>query len=191
MKSTSKVIELQQDVYDAFMLDHATSALPCALMVAGDLHVHLSPQGALAAGIWDAVGGALIEKLAGDEGTGITRKLPRKRAHTRVPAAKLMACDKDKLRWRRGLSGVRHARTGIRGGDFMRLEPGQAVPTHGHSALEATIVLSGALSVDDQVYSVGDLVLGVPGERHKPAAAGDEACICYVGRAPKPFWRLS
>ena len=52
----------------------------------------------------------------------------------------------------------------------MRLEPGQAVPAHGHSALEATIVLSGALDVDDEVFSVGDLVLGVPGERHKPAA---------------------
>lgn len=73
----------------------------------------------------------------------------------------------------------------------MRLEPGRHVPAHSHSAIEATVVLRGALEVDGEVFEVGGLAIGEPGETHKPAAYGDEPCICFVARAERPFWRLT
>ena len=181
---------MSETTYHAFMLDHATGTLPPALMVAGDLHVCLSEDGAEAAAIWDAVGGALLEgSQLGENGPTLSRRRPRRMR--RPSPASLLSCDLDRLSWRRGLSGVRHARAGVRGGAFMRLEPGQSVPAHGHSALEATVVLRGELRVGERVHRVGDLALGVPGQAHKPEAESDAACICFVGRGAKPFWRLT
>jgi putative transcriptional regulator len=172
------------------MLDHATSSLPPALMLAGELHVHLSRQGAEVATVWDAVGGALLENSAPVKGDEETRR-GRARKTPYLPVADILARDFDQLRWRRGLSGVRHARAGVRGGAFMRLEPGQFVPAHGHSVTEATVVLRGELQVAEGNFTVGDLVIGVPGQSHRPGAGGPTACICFVARAPKRFWRLS
>lgn len=172
------------------MLDHATSSLPPALMLAGELHVHLSAQGAGVATVWDAVGGALLENAEpGEGGQGTRRRAARQAEH--LPASDILARDLGQLRWRRGLSGVRHARAGVRGGAFMRLEPGQFVPAHGHSVTEATVVLRGELQVAEGNFTVGDLVIGVPGQSHRPGAGGPTTCICFVARAPKPFWRLS
>ncbi len=181
---------MSETTYHAFMLDHATASLPPALLVAGDLHVSLSASGAGTAALWDAVGGALLESAASRDMAATARRSPW-RSLQRPQAPILLARDLDRLSWRRGLSGVRHSRAGVRSGAFMRLEPGQAVPKHNHSALEATVVLRGALRDDGKVYEPGDLALGIPGEFHQPQAEGDEPCICFVARGPRPFWRLS
>ena len=73
----------------------------------------------------------------------------------------------------------------------MRLDPGQAVPAHGHTALEATVVLEGRFSDGHGIYQRGDIVLGRPGMRHQPAAYGEQCCVCYVAKEPTPFWRFS
>lgn len=181
---------MSQTTYHAFMLDHASGNLPAALMVAGDLHVSLSQHGAQSAAVWDAVGGVLLENASSEIGMKPGWRAARRKMK-RPKVAELLSRDLDTLAWRKGLSGVRHARAGIPGGAFMRLEPWQAVPLHGHSALEATIVLRGTLLDGEEVYEQGDLALGIPGETHKPEAQGSEPCICYVGRGPRPFWRLS
>lgn len=94
------------------------------------------------------------------------------------------------LSWRRGLSGVSYAPAGAPGARFMRLEPGQAAPAHGHGDLEATVVITGRFSDGHGEYGPGDLVLAVPGTRHKPQTVGEEACICFVAQRPARFWRL-
>ncbi len=182
---------MKTDTYHAFMMDYASGALPTALNLAGDLHTHLKPGARDEVAIWEAVGGLLIEL---DEGQPTTPPATRRRilpGASPVSAGELISVRHEDIRWRKGLSGVCHARTGVRGGQFMRLEAGQAVPAHGHSVLEATVVLEGALDVDGTLYAPGDIALGVPGMRHKPSAHGDRRCICYVARAPRPFWRLS
>ena len=180
------------DAYDAFMLDHAAGNLPAGLDLAAGLHAALSAQGAGHAAAWDAVGGALLER---DEVMASPRNGQKR---TRKPASApamsvrdLLATDLDSLKWRRTITQARYAATGVPGARLMRLQPGQAIPRHGHSALEATVVMQGSLSVDSEVFRFGDLLLGVPGKPHKPVAGEDEPCICLVARAERPFWRLT
>lgn len=180
------------DVYDAFMLDHAAGALPAGLDLAAGLHVALSAGGADRAAAWDAVGGALLESEEVMEvpatGPGLRRQTDPAPA---MSVRDLLAADLDALKWRRTITQARYAPTGVPGARLMRLQPGQSIPRHGHSALEATVVMRGMLTVDGEAFRRGDVMLGLPGEAHKPAAGGDMPCICLVARGERPFWRLT
>jgi len=182
---------VKPDTYHAFLMDYASGTLPAALNLAGELHTHLKPEARDEVAVWEAVGGLLIELDEGQPATAPSRVRRVVPGASPLTARDVLSVRFDDIRWRRGLSGVRHAGMGVRGGTFMRLDAGQAVPAHGHSVLEATVVLEGVLDVDGTSYEPGDIALGVPGLRHKPAAQGDHRCICYVARAPRPFWRLS
>ncbi|MEM7766293.1 MAG: hypothetical protein AAF253_02265 [Pseudomonadota bacterium] len=187
---------MRTETYHAFMLDHATGSLAPALRLAGDLHQRMNDNGRMEADIWDCVGGILLDKGEVADGPDEWRAVPRACLQVRatpqdVDAGSVLATDLDGLRWRRGLAGVDYARAGVSDGQYMRLSPGRKTPEHGHSALEATVVLQGSLVVGGEQYVRGDLVIGAPGERHQPAAGACDVCICYVGREPRPFWRLS
>ncbi len=191
---------LRTDSYHAFMLDHAVGALPPALQVAGELHCTLHPGGAEEAGLWACIGGVLLDQAGGGAADGMDTRARRRRPRRgggadtraiRAAAGAILTTDLDALGWRRGLTGVDYAGAGLANGQFMRLDAGQATPEHGHSALEATVVLRGELCVGTETYPEGGLVIGAPGERHQPKGSGDGPCICYVGRQRRPFWRLS
>jgi len=183
---------LRRETYHAFMLDHAAGTLPPALRLAGDIHTELNQKGAETAALWDTLGGIFLDDSIGDDVLEhrFRRELPATEPLA-VEVADILATDLDRLSWRRGIAGVRYSGAGLRHGQFMRLEPGQTTPEHGHSALEATVVLQGTLIVDGECFAVGDLVVGAPGERHQPVGGDCDTCICYVGRERRPFWRLS
>jgi putative transcriptional regulator len=180
----------QADTYTTFMMDHATGAHTPAMMLAGDLHRLLSDHGGQAADLWDTLGGALLESV------GIDVDLPpitKRKVADEVPetAEDILAISDAGIDWKRGwVTGIGYFNTRTPHTKFMKLEPGKAAPKHGHSALEATIVLQGRFTDGHGVYERGDIVIGEPGMRHKPAAYGDEACICFVAESPKKFWRL-
>lgn len=186
----SAVLQNHDEHYDAFMLDHAAGNQSSAMALAGDLHVWLSADGLDTSAVWAAIGGALLERATdGDFSARMDSIEPRGTAPVSVKA--VMDMEYDTLKWRRGLSGVRYADAGVKNGQFMSLMPGQSAPAHSHSALEATIVLSGRFTDGHGEYKRGDIVIGAPGVRHKPAAVGDTRCVCYVAREPTPFWRLT
>jgi len=173
---------MNSDAYHAFMLDHTTGALPVDMALAAELHILLSEQGHETLRLWhttrDVLGAWSAE----------TRMLD----HECLPEAlELARGDFATVPWKKGLSGVHYAKRGRGKGKLMRLDPGQAAPEHSHSALEATVVLEGEFEDGHGVYKRGDLVLGRPGMRHRPAAHGDEMCICFVAQEPLPFWRFS
>ncbi|KCZ94204.1 cupin domain-containing protein [Hyphomonas johnsonii] len=178
-----------QESYATFMMDHAAGNHAEAFALAGDLHIALSADGAEAGLLWAVIGGALLENAARAAPRPAAGKR-RQKAHREYETAEMLLAGSDTmLDWKRGISGVAYARTATPGASFMKLEPGQAAPMHGHSNIEATVVLSGQFSDGHGVYSRGDLVLGEPGQRHKPAAIGDEQCICFVAEKPRPFWK--
>jgi len=173
---------MNSDVYHAFMMDHAGGALASDLAIAAELHILLSEHGHQTAEIWTAARTAL-----GGCGRG-----PDKGQHAFLPEALELARGAFASGpWKRGLSGVYYAKRGKGRGKLMRLDPGQCAPEHSHSALEATVVLTGQFEDGHGVYARGDLVLGSPGMRHRPAAHGEEMCICFVAQDRLPFWRLS
>ena len=167
---------MKSDAYDAFMLDHAAGALSPDMAVAAELHTLLNADARKAAEIWRAT--AIAFHHAADR-----KYLPE--------ALELATSDAATMPWKRGISGVHYAKRGKGKGQLMRLDPGQAAPEHSHSVLEATVVLSGQFDDGHGVYARGDLVLGRPGMRHRPASYGDDTCICYVAKGRLPFWRFS
>ena len=173
---------MNSDAYHAFMLDHAGGALSTDMALAAELHILLSETGHDTADIWHAARCALGPKTT-KNGECEHEYLPE--------ALELARSDFQTTPWKKGLSGVHYAKRGKGKGKLMRLDPGQAAPEHSHSALEATIVLKGQFEDGHGIYSRGDLVLGRPGIRHRPAAHGDEMCICYVAQEALPFWRFS
>ena len=179
-----------QDTYLAFMMDHAAGNQPEAFALAGDLHVLLSDGARRTSDVWSAVGGALLETA----GAAVTeRKAPSPESSRAAPqgpagaARRLLAMADAPIRWRRGLSGVACAPLAPPGAKFMKLEPGQSAPAHGHGRLEATVVIHGRFSDGHGSYGRGDLVLGVPGLRHKPRGEGETPCICFVAEHPRRF----
>ena len=180
-----------QDTYLAFMMDHAAGNQPEAFALAGDLHILLSAEGVQTGEAWARIGGALLEEAV-PEPVAAAPPAARSRAeptlHHACMAERLLAMADAPLRWRRAITGVSYAPLGLPGAKFMKLEPGQSAPRHGHGSLEATVVIHGRFSDGHGTYQRGDLVLGVPGLRHKPRGEGDEACICFVAEPPRPFW---
>ncbi|MEP1142916.1 MAG: cupin domain-containing protein [Henriciella sp.] len=173
---------MNSDAYHAFMLDHAAGAMSSDMALAAELHILLSERGREAANIWHSTRDAV--NLWATEN--------RTTEHERLPEALELALgDFETVPWKKGVSGVHYAKRGKGKGKLMRLDPGQSAPEHSHSALEATVVLEGQFEDGHGIYNRGDLVLGRPGVRHRPAAYGDQMCICYVAQDALSFWRLS
>lgn len=176
--------------YTSFMMDHAAGNHVGALEIAGDMHMLLNPAGAETAWLWSVVGGAMLEQQPEPTQTSPRKALPRKSSRVAESARELLEMADLSLKWKRGISGISYATTGTSGAKFMKLQPGQSAPAHGHGGLEATVVLAGQFTDGHGVYTRGDLVLGEPGKRHKPAAVGDETCICFVAETSNPLWNL-
>ncbi|MEL7042002.1 MAG: cupin domain-containing protein [Pseudomonadota bacterium] len=172
---------MNSDVYHAFMLDHAAGTLSVEMALAAELHILLSETGHSTDDVWQATRDVI--------------GVPKRRdptPHGYLPEALELAIgDFATVPWKKGLSGVHYAKRGRGKGKLMRLDPGQAAPEHSHSVLEATVVLEGQFEDGHGIYNRGDLVLGRPGVRHRPAAHGDDMCICYVAQDALPFWRFS
>lgn len=173
-----------QDTYQAFMLDYVAGNLSPAMQTAAAIHRLMSSTGDEAAELWEVTRDVLSEDRqmlddAKDQRNGIPEALD------------IIQTDFDAIRWRRGLSGVRYARPRCGDGQLMHLRPGQSVFSHGHSALEATVVLEGLFEDGRGTYRPGDIVLATPGVKHRPAASGNTACTCYVAKGYTAFWRFT
>ena len=173
---------MKSDIYHAFMLDHAAGTLKDDMALAAELHTLLSASAAEHRDIWQSA-----QKILKANAPHLNRP-----GESVLPEALELACgDFETVPWKRGLSGVHYAKRGSGKGKLMRLDPGQSAPSHTHSALEATVVLKGAFEDGHGVYKRGDLVLASPGMQHRPAAQGEEMCICFVAQEALPFWRFS
>ena len=172
------------DTYHAFMLDHSAGQLTPGMQLAADIHRLMSSTGDEVAALWETV-----KSVLRDSGQPAPRDTREQRQI--APAIEIIHADYASVKWRRGISGVQYAKCAGEGGKLMRLHPGQGVFSHGHSALEATVVLEGCLDDGLGRYEPGDILLAEPGMKHRPAASGNQACTCFVARAPRPFWRLT
>ena len=57
------------------------------------------------------------------------------------------------------------------------MAPGKAVPPHGHSGEEMTLILSGGYYDGDEAYTQGDLHLADHEAPHEPTAMEDKPCL--------------
>ncbi len=65
--------------------------------------------------------------------------------------------------------------------DLIRVAPGVALPSHGHTGTELTCVLQGAFSDETGEYHTGDMAEGDADLQHQPLAlATGRDCICLI-----------
>ncbi|WP_158085576.1 cupin domain-containing protein [Henriciella aquimarina] len=167
------------------MLDHAAGRLAPGMHLAAEIHRLMSTSGEEVATLWETVRDVLMDK-----GRHVQPSAHLNDGHI-AAAIDIIHTDYSEVKWRRGLSGVRYAKCEGADGQLMRLNPGQTVLSHGHSALEATVVLEGVLDDGRGTYQQGDILLAEAGMKHRPAANGARACVCFVARSPRPFWRFT
>lgn len=174
------------NTYASFMLDYAAGALSPAERLAGDLHRALSKTGGRNAGVLEAMGGVLLERLpperAGHIDTG--KLVPQAAMGEASHLAPYIDRDLLGLKWRKSIFGVMTLPTDIPHASLLRLDPGQRAPAHGHGRRDVTVVLRGAFADDYGVYERGDLAFAEPGMKHEPRAVGDETCVCFLAAEP-------
>lgn len=71
---------------------------------------------------------------------------------------------------------------------LISIDPGTAVPDHGHDGLEMTLVLQGSFSDAHGEFCPGDISVVNGHEPHQPVAGEGEVCICLASTdAPLKF----
>jgi putative transcriptional regulator len=63
---------------------------------------------------------------------------------------------------------------------LLRIEPGHGAPSHDHSGVEHTLVLTGAFRDESGLYEQGDLSTRNAGEVHRPIAEPGEICFALA-----------
>ena len=112
---------------------------------------------------------------------GWTRPPPNLRA--RAPAFDLAALASG--RWRRVAPGIAIMKLLPRDAtdsrlDLIRVAPGRALLSHGHTGRETTCVLSGAFADGTGTFAAGDCVEADAALDHTPRALPGEDCVCLI-----------
>jgi putative transcriptional regulator len=99
------------------------------------------------------------------------------------PVASALGMGFDEIRWRFRMPGVSECVIDLGGTErvsLLRVRPGAGVPSHTHTADEATLVLKGTLCDGDRQYGRGAVALATPEDDHHPHAGEGEDCICLT-----------
>jgi len=187
-------------ISDEFLLDHASGAAsaPVGLLVAS--HLTLSPQARRSYRRFEALGGALLERvepvpIASDSldrmfarlDTAPSPDTPAAPAIDSLPAplSQYVGGSVASLSWRQVTRGVEEAILPVNGragekATLLRIAAGRAIPRHTHRGLEMTLVLEGAFDDEAGRYQRGDVCIADSAIEHQPVAAPTRDCLCLV-----------
>lgn len=87
------------------------------------------------------------------------------------------------LRWRFRMPGVHEVELPSAGPErvsLLRVRPGAGVPSHTHTGVEATLVLTGALMDRGRRYGPGDVAVATDADDHHPRAGDEGDCLCLA-----------
>jgi putative transcriptional regulator len=168
----------------------AAGTLPAAHAEVIRVHAALCPACAAGLALAEAAGGVLLEALAPTAMAedALARTLARLDHVVPAPAPAPARFDVAALasgRWRRVAPGIammpllRRDATDSRL-DLIRVAPGRALLSHGHSGAETTCVLAGTFSDETGDYGFGDCMETDTALAHQPRARGEEECICLI-----------
>ena len=186
---------------------YSAGTLPEAFNLVVATHVSLCDECRAQMLAFDAVGGALIDDtdevaMQQDSLAATLRRIaadpvdsPVKTRRTRgvfpAPLQDYVGGDLDQVKWRRVGGGVSDALMRTASGStarLLRIPGGVAVPDHGHSGMELTLVLQGAFRDESDLFAAGDVEVASATTIHKPVAEHGEDCICLAATdAPLRF----
>lgn len=176
--------------YQALMLDHAAGALSPARQLLVVTHLRLKPS-ARESTVWlEAAGGALLEGLE-PVPVATTPLAPLDRMAVSVVSApdhlveshaliEAASRQPENLSWRWRAPSLRELRLPMPGASLMRLAGGRAVPIHGHTGEELTLVLRGDYADETGIYGPGEIAFADAGFDHSPYVPEGSDCVCLV-----------
>jgi putative transcriptional regulator len=102
-----------------------------------------------------------------------------------LPLRHLIGTKLDDIQWQRLGMGVWHApvlqhkptRGDVR---LLRVEPGRAMPEHGHGGTELTMILSGSYHDEIGHFGPGDVADLDTEIEHRPVADAQTGCVCII-----------
>jgi putative transcriptional regulator len=175
---------------EASLIACAAGTMPLAHARVIEAHVARCPVCAAGLRAAEAAGGALLDALtpAPMASDALGRALARLDAAAPEPAHPAPAFDTAALasgRWRRVAPGIAIMKLLPRDAtdsrlDLIRVAPGRALLTHGHTGPETTCVLSGAFADGTGTFAVGDCVEADAALDHTPRALPGEDCVCLI-----------
>ena len=191
--------------YEVLLCEYAAGTLdePCSLIVA--THATLCPETRKMVEAYECVGGACLEeceqeqlsdsalenilnRLDGDsEKTVYIKSHPTETLGFSVPKTLekyIFENSNLPLKWKKALPGMSTYDLPIEGSDnvarIIKMEPGAAVPKHGHGGQELTLIIDGAMTDENGTYNVGDLIIQEEGFQHTPVAHKEYGCVCLA-----------
>jgi len=214
---------IKHHVTDALLMAYSAGTLPEAFSLTVATHVSMCDECRARLGAFDTVGGALIEQGAAEDvapdslsatmaliRAGGPRQAPKTAPKPRAdglpaPLQDYVGGGLDKVRWRHVGMGVKQAILPTSREATARLlyiPAGAAVPDHGHSGTELTLVLRGAFVDEVDHFGPGDLEVANEELDHTPVADIGADCICLaatdaplrfrsmIPRLAQPFLRI-
>lgn len=205
---TTRDQDIRHHLTEELLVAYSAGSLPEAFSLVVATHISLCDECRAALDALDAVGGSVLEacdeaRLAEDS-LEVTLALiaaddqrisaPSRAAVDRVfpePLQNYVGGDLDKVEWRAVGGGVRQwiiptsAEATVR---LLHIPAGAAIPDHGHSGTEMTLVLKGAFRDEFDRFARGDVEVANEDLQHTPVAEPGEDCICLAATdAPLKF----
>lgn len=194
---------IEHHIPERLLIAYAAGSLPKAFSLVVASHVSMCDSCRAALEAHYALGGALLdEEDVSDLSEGIKTDLmarldedaPDEPVFERegpFPGPVVAALNGSTPRWRTLGGGVKQTILSADETGSVRLlsiPAGQAVPDHGHSGLELTMVLQGAFEDETGRFGVGDVEVADDELEHTPKAAPGDTCICLAATdAPLRF----
>jgi putative transcriptional regulator len=214
-------------ISDDLLLSYEAGSLAEGWSLAVATHLALCPECRRRARDAAAFGGALIEAADAvaisdtafdevmariDRGAAAKpasekrKAKPTESAVLPEPLRSYVGGDVDAIRWKSLGTSAQHLPIKTSDGEtsvrLLRIPGGVEVPHHGHRGQEMTLVLSGALVDDDEIFRRGDVEQADELVEHQPKAGPGEDCIClavtdaplrfksFMARLAQPFLRI-
>lgn len=185
------------------LMSFAAGALPEALSAVVASHAALCPACRRSVKLMDQLGGAALAAIidasskwpataqsadAGPTARDPAALAPKGRAEpseTSAVLAQVLKGDYSSVRWRRLGIGIWHVPlplSSAASGDLrlLKVAPGMAMPDHGHSGSELSLILCGSYTDTDGTFGEGDFADLGEDDEHMPVAATGTGCVCLI-----------
>jgi putative transcriptional regulator len=192
-------VSLPRHASPAVLAGYASGALPSGPSLAVAAHLEACAACREAAGLFERIGGAMIDETAPAPMADDALALALARLERPAPAPVAAATDKTlgdvrlpKAVARQGVGPRRWAAPGIwvapvrsKAKDdwrtyLLRAPAGMRLPHHDHRGLEFTAVLQGAFTDRTGRYAAGDFAEAEPDLDHSPHVTADGPCLCLI-----------
>lgn len=191
---------IKHHLTDDLLMRYSAGTLPEAFNLVVATHISLCDECRAQLGSFDAIGGEVVDDMSpatmSEDSLAATmrmiiehKSIAAKQASARpagvfpAPLQDYVSGDLADVKWRKIGGGVSQMvlntspEASVR---LLRIPAGTAVPDHGHSGTELTLVLQGAFVDEHDRFAKGDIEVANEDLNHTPIAEAGEDCICLA-----------